>query len=147
MTTFLRTVHGTSCHKIRVSHYFSTDKSAFEICMNHTGSSRCFGAAANRPRPNFLNACCEIRIQAKQFISRFNQPVKAGFFQSQLFQEHSFIFAFKLSNFCFHLSTDRNHFCTFSSCEITNLLYIRIVLSTCHFIFTYIRRIQHWLQC
>ena len=70
-------------YEICVSRGFSPDEAAFEICVDDTSAARCSPAFAECPGSRFFGADGEICLQAEQFISSLDEPVEAGFFETE----------------------------------------------------------------
>lgn len=59
----------SSSYEIIIFHYFSTNKSLFEICVNNSCCLWCFRICSNCPSSHFIRACSEEIDEIKSFVS------------------------------------------------------------------------------
>src|ERR1700709_663764 len=81
---FLRALLTLECNEVVEGDGLRANKHALEIRVNSAGGLRRGVADMNRPRPHFLHARREIRLQAEQLVTRANHAIQPRFFHTDI---------------------------------------------------------------
>src|SRR5699024_11410397 len=98
---FILAFFTTAGHTVLVSNDYCTDETALEVGMDHTCGLRRGGASLDCPGAHFLRPDRKKGLQAKQFVTSMNHPVKARLGQTQILQESLLFPAIQLGQFTF----------------------------------------------
>ena len=114
LTGFFPGLFAAKTDKVIVLDDLGTDKPFFKIGVDDTGTLRCFASAEECPSPYLIAPGRKVGLKIQQVISSFDQTAHAGFFQTDLFEEHLPLFVcLQFGDLALYLGCYDEDFCIF----------------------------------
>ncbi len=99
---------GAQRHELLKRDGLSSDESALEITMDHSGSRRCLVAGADCPRSRLLGASCKVGSKTEKVINRADELAHSAVRNTETRKEFAGLIRRQLGQFAFNLGADDN---------------------------------------